>query len=64
MVCGLSQLSNVYFYDQAKGLKVTCILSYCSEGDNIPDSFQLADAACKLLSLNPSEFSGMFFLLH
>ncbi|KMZ56520.1 Proteasome assembly chaperone [Zostera marina] len=43
---------------KAKGLKVTCILSYCSEGDNIPDSFQLADAACKLLSLNPSEFSG------
>lgn len=32
---------------QAKGLKVTCLLCYCSEGDNISDAFQLADAVCK-----------------
>ncbi|XP_058069194.1 uncharacterized protein LOC131218588 isoform X2 [Magnolia sinica] len=41
---------------KAKGLKVTCILCYCSEGDNIPDSFQLAEAACKLLGLSTKEF--------
>ena len=38
--------------DQAKGLKVTCLLCYCSEGDNIPDAFNLAGAACKLLELS------------
>ncbi|KAG6526740.1 hypothetical protein ZIOFF_016741 [Zingiber officinale] len=43
---------------KAKGLKVTCLLCYCSEGDNIPDSFQLADAACKLLKLTPDKLSG------
>ncbi|XP_042459925.1 proteasome assembly chaperone 2-like [Zingiber officinale] len=43
---------------KAKGLKVTCLLCYCSEGDNIPDSFQLAGAACKLLKLTPDKFSG------
>lgn len=37
---------------QAKGLKVTCLLCYCSEGDNISDAFQLGDAVCKLLQLN------------
>lgn len=37
---------------QAKGLKVTCLLCYCSEGDNTSDAFQLADAACKLLRLS------------
>ncbi|CAK9150839.1 unnamed protein product [Ilex paraguariensis] len=43
---------------KAKGLKVTCLLCYCSEGDNIPDAFHLADAACKLLGLNPTNFQG------
>lgn len=43
---------------KAEGLKVTCLLCYCSEGDNIPDSFQLADAACKLLGLSPEKFHG------
>ncbi|XP_043709964.1 proteasome assembly chaperone 2 [Telopea speciosissima] len=43
---------------KAKGLKVTCILSYCSEGDNTPDSFQLAEAACKLLGLGTDNFRG------
>ncbi|XP_009416799.2 uncharacterized protein LOC103997343 [Musa acuminata AAA Group] len=43
---------------KAKGLKVTCLLCYCSEGDNIADSFQLADAACKLLRLTPDKLSG------
>lgn len=45
---------------QAKGLKVTCILCYCSEGDNIPDSFQLAEASCKLLGLSVKSFHGEF----
>nr|ABF70018.1 cell cycle-regulated protein-related [Musa acuminata] len=44
---------------KAKGLKVTCLLCYCSEGDNIADSFQLADAACKLLRLTPDKLSGI-----
>ncbi|KAF8405097.1 hypothetical protein HHK36_009995 [Tetracentron sinense] len=44
---------------KAKGLKVTCILCYCSEGDNIPESFQLAEAACKLLGLNTTKFQGI-----
>ncbi|WOL15412.1 proteasome assembly chaperone 2 [Canna indica] len=43
---------------KAKGLKVTCLLCYCSEGDNIADSFQLAGAACKLLKLTPDRFLG------
>ncbi|KAH7660915.1 Proteasome assembly chaperone 2 eukaryotic protein [Dioscorea alata] len=43
---------------KAKGLKVTCLLCYCSEGDNISDSIQLADAACKLLGVNPNNFHG------
>ncbi|KAF3323972.1 proteasome assembly chaperone 2 [Carex littledalei] len=43
---------------KAKGLKVTCLLCYCSEGDNISDSFQLAHATCKLLGLNPEKFHG------
>ncbi|KAL0348384.1 UNVERIFIED_CONTAM: Proteasome assembly chaperone 2 [Sesamum angustifolium] len=29
---------------KAKGLKVTCLLCYCSEGDNIPEAFHLAEA--------------------
>jgi proteasome assembly chaperone 2 len=43
---------------KAKGLKVTCLLCYCSEGDNIPEAFQLADAACRLLDINPNNFHG------
>ncbi|CAB4290316.1 unnamed protein product [Prunus armeniaca] len=43
---------------KAKGLKVTCLFCYCSEGDNIPDAFHLAEAACKLLDLSPSNFQG------
>ncbi|KAJ8747646.1 hypothetical protein K2173_012822 [Erythroxylum novogranatense] len=38
---------------KAKGLKVTCLLCYCSEGDNISDAFHLAEAASKLSSLGP-----------
>ncbi|XP_059438189.1 uncharacterized protein LOC132171010 [Corylus avellana] len=41
---------------KAKGLKVTCLLCYCSEGDNIPDAFHLAEAASKLLGISPSNF--------
>ncbi|ONH91369.1 hypothetical protein PRUPE_8G110200 [Prunus persica] len=43
---------------KAKGLKVTCLFCYCSEGDNIPDAFHLAEATCKLLDLSPSNFQG------
>ncbi|PRQ23404.1 putative proteasome assembly chaperone 2 [Rosa chinensis] len=41
---------------KAKGLKVACLLCYCSEGDNTPDAFHLAEAACKLLGVSPSNF--------
>ncbi|KAG5548033.1 hypothetical protein RHGRI_013660 [Rhododendron griersonianum] len=44
--------------DLAKGLKVTCLLCYCSEGDNISEAFQLADAACRLLDIDPNNFHG------
>lgn len=42
---------------KARGLKVTCLLCYCSEGDNIPDSMNLADATGKVLgrSLNTTQ---------
>ena len=53
-------IQKFWFIDQAKGLKVTCLLCYCSEGDNIQDAFHLAEAACKLLGLSPSNFHGMF----
>ncbi|KAG9440814.1 hypothetical protein H6P81_020979 [Aristolochia fimbriata] len=43
---------------KAKGLKVTCILCYCSEGDNISDSYQLAGAACRLLGHSAENFHG------
>lgn len=43
---------------KAKGMRVTCLLGYCSEGDNISDSFQLAEAACRLLGLSPDKFCG------
>ncbi|KAK8969600.1 hypothetical protein KSP40_PGU007021 [Platanthera guangdongensis] len=42
----------------AKGVKVTCLLCYCSEGDNIQDSFQLAEATCKFLGLRSDSFDG------
>ncbi|ESW03881.1 hypothetical protein PHAVU_011G049700 [Phaseolus vulgaris] len=45
----------LFAFLKAKGLKVTCLLCYCSEGDNISDAFQLADATCKLLQItNPT----------
>ncbi|WVZ60686.1 hypothetical protein U9M48_010673 [Paspalum notatum var. saurae] len=43
---------------KAKGLKVSCIMCYCSEGDNMPESFQLAEAVCKLLGHGPEKFHG------
>lgn len=43
---------------KAKGLKVTCLLCYCSEGDNIPDAFHLADAVSKALGLRPNNSQG------
>ncbi|PRQ19561.1 hypothetical protein RchiOBHm_Chr7g0218511 [Rosa chinensis] len=42
--------------------KVTCLLCYCSEGDNIPDAFHLAEAACKLLGQSPTNFHGCIFV--
>ncbi|KAK4258704.1 hypothetical protein QN277_005125 [Acacia crassicarpa] len=44
----------LFSFLKAKGMKVTCLLCYCSEGDNMPEAFQLADAACKLLTLSPN----------
>ncbi|KAG8364277.1 hypothetical protein BUALT_Bualt19G0111600 [Buddleja alternifolia] len=41
---------------KAKGLKVTCLLCYCSEGDNIPEAFCLAEATSKLTGLSQNEF--------
>lgn len=43
---------------KARGLKVTCLLCYCSEGDNMADAFNLADAACKFLRMNPDNVHG------
>lgn len=47
--------------NQARGLKVTCLLCYCSEGDNMPDSFQLAEAASKVVGLTDSNIQGEWF---
>ncbi|WVZ01931.1 hypothetical protein V8G54_022737 [Vigna mungo] len=41
----------LFTFLKAKGLKVTCLLCYCSEGDNVSDAFQLADATYKLLQM-------------
>ncbi|CAA0826445.1 clast3-related [Striga hermonthica] len=43
---------------KAKGLKVTCVLCYCSEGDNIPEAFSMAEAACVFTGLSNKEFEG------
>lgn len=43
-------------------MKVTCLLCYCSEGDNMADAFNLADAACKFLRLNPDNVRGEFWI--
>ncbi|KAL9665428.1 hypothetical protein QQ045_020848 [Rhodiola kirilowii] len=40
---------------KAKGLKVTCLLCYCSEGDNIPEALHLADAALKYVGIHSKE---------
>jgi hypothetical protein len=48
---------------QAKGLKVTCLLCYCSEGDNTSDAFQLADAACKLLKPSHPNSGELYLFL-
>ncbi|KAL5562542.1 hypothetical protein UlMin_032289 [Ulmus minor] len=48
----------LYSCFKSRGLKVTCLLCYCSEGDNISDAFNLAEAACKLLGLSPNNFYG------
>ncbi|KAG6436252.1 hypothetical protein SASPL_101138 [Salvia splendens] len=37
---------------KAKGLKVTCLFCYCSEGDNMPEAFSMAEAASKAVGLN------------
>ncbi|KAL8523015.1 hypothetical protein ACS0TY_013109 [Phlomoides rotata] len=43
---------------KAKGLKVTCLFYYCSEGDNIPEAFGMAEATCKFMGLNKNEVQG------
>ncbi|KAF4356824.1 hypothetical protein G4B88_030121 [Cannabis sativa] len=48
----------LYSCFKEKGLKVTCLLCYCSEGDNIPDAFNLAEAACKLLGFCPNNLNN------
>jgi len=50
------------FWTQAKGIKVTCLLCYCSEGDNTPEAFSLAEATSKLLGLSIDNSHGEFFL--
>lgn len=47
---------------QAKGLKVTCMLCYCSEGDNISDAFQLGDAVYKLLKQSHPDSGELIFV--
>lgn len=44
--------ASLFTFLKAKGVKVTCLLCYCSEGDNIPDAFNLAEATSKLLGLS------------
>lgn len=43
---------------KAKGVRVTCLLCYCSEGDNIPEAFHLAEATSQLLGLSTESFQG------
>lgn len=43
---------------KAKGIKVTCLLCYCSEGDNTPEAFSLAEATSKLLGLSIDNSHG------
>ncbi|EYU42636.1 hypothetical protein MIMGU_mgv1a011492mg [Erythranthe guttata] len=43
---------------KAKGIKVTCLLCYCSEGDNIPEAFYMAEATSKFTGLNQNQFHG------
>ncbi|KAK6143504.1 hypothetical protein DH2020_023852 [Rehmannia glutinosa] len=43
---------------KAKGLKVTCLLCYCSEGDNIPEAFDMAEATGRRIGLSHDEFHG------
>ncbi|KAK4800118.1 hypothetical protein SAY86_025483 [Trapa natans] len=43
--------SALFSFFKAKGLDVTCLLCYCSEGDNISDATHLAEATCKLLEI-------------
>ncbi|KAG0475504.1 hypothetical protein HPP92_015190 [Vanilla planifolia] len=50
--------ASLFTFCKAKGVKVTCLLCYCSEGDNMQESFQLAEAACKLLGFSPDTFNG------
>ncbi|KAL8529966.1 hypothetical protein ACS0TY_007149 [Phlomoides rotata] len=48
---------------KAKGLKVTCLFCYCSEGDNIPEAFGMAEATCKFMGLNKNEVQGESILI-
>lgn len=51
----------LFLSGQARGLKVTCLLCYCSEGDNIGDSYNLAEAACRVLGLRTSDRNGKLY---
>lgn len=48
----------LYSCFKAKGLKVTCLFCYCSEGDNISEAFSMAEAASKLMGLSQNDFPG------
>lgn len=46
--------ASLYSSCKAKGLKVVCVLLYCSEGDNIPDAFFVAESLHHLLAQKQS----------
>ncbi|CAM6019554.1 unnamed protein product [Sphagnum balticum] len=48
----------------AEGLKVVCVLYFCSEGDNVPDAFLIADAVQRYLHHRKLGASGMVFPSH
>ncbi|XP_078430548.1 clast3-like protein [Wolffia australiana] len=56
--CPSLPFAALFCFCKAKGLKVTCVLCYCSEGDNISDSLQLVTAAGRFLGLDLGKFPG------
>jgi proteasome assembly chaperone 2 len=50
--------ASLYFACKARGLKVVCILQYCSEGDNIPDAFFVNESLHQFLRQKQGENPG------